>query len=124
MKKQKGIITLILALFIGFGGYEFVAQPQNAIEEIQSDAHFRNSQLLEEHYEKHGRAMGYENAQAYQEGAQAVISNRDALKKYEAEDQDLVYYLEATNEIVFVSQDGVIRTYFNPDDGIDYYNRQ
>ncbi len=116
MKKQKGIFALIVALFIGCGVFQYQGQSE--------EAHFRNSQLLEEHYEKHGRAMGYESAQAYQKGAQAVLSNVDALKKREAEDQDLVYYLEATNEIVFVSQDGIIRTYFNPEDGIDYYNRQ
>ena len=28
------------------------------------------------------------------------------------------------NEIVFVSEDGYIRTYFKPTDGINYYNRQ
>ena len=31
---------------------------------------------------------------------------------------------EETNEFVVVSTDGYIRTYFNPSDGIDYFNRQ
>ena len=42
----------------------------------------------------------------------------------EKEDGDDVYYIQDTNEFVVVSTDGYIRTYFNPDDGIDYYNRQ
>lgn len=35
-----------------------------------------------------------------------------------------VYYVESTNEFVIVSTDGYIRTYFKPDAGISYYNRQ
>lgn len=126
MKKYKSVLALVLALFLGYGGYELVAQPQSdSIEEsVSSNAHFRNERLLEEHYEKHGKAMGYTNAEDYEKGAQAVISNSDALTKSEQEDGDQVYYLESSNEIVFVSEDGIIRTYFNPEDGLDYYNRQ
>ena len=53
-----------------------------------------------------------------------VINNPDALYKTEAEDGDGVYYLEATNEFVILSTDGYIRTYFRPNGGIDYFNRQ
>ena len=83
---------------------------------------FRSDKLLQEHYEKHGREMGYENAAAYVAGANRVISSPDALHKLEAEDGDHVYFLEATGEIVFVSTDGYIRTYFISD--IGYFNRQ
>ena len=44
--------------------------------------------------------------------------------KKEAEDGDDIYYDTENNEIVFVSEDGYIRTYFKPTDGINYYNRQ
>lgn len=37
---------------------------------------------------------------------------------------DDVYYLESTNEFVIVATDGYIRTYFKPDDGKAYYDRQ
>ena len=33
-------------------------------------------------------------------------------------------YLEASNELVILSTDGYIRTYFRPEDGIEYFNRQ
>ena len=46
------------------------------------------------------------------------------VRKTEAEDGDDVYYIESTNEFVVVSADGYIRTYFKPDSGIRYYNRQ
>lgn len=83
---------------------------------------FRSPYLLQEHFEKHGREMGYANAAAYVAGANRVIHSPDALHKYEAEDGDDVYFMEATGEIVFVSGDGYIRTYFIAD--INYYNRQ
>ena len=68
--------------------------------------------------------MGFDTAAEYEAAASAVVNNKDALHKTEKEDGDDVYYLEDTNEFVIVSQDGYIRTYFNPSDGIRYYNRQ
>lgn len=85
---------------------------------------FRSEKLLLDHYKKHGIDMGFDSAEAYAAAANEVIHNPDALHKLEAEDGDDIYYLEETNEFVVVSTDGYIRTYFNPDKGIDYYNRQ
>ena len=85
---------------------------------------FRNDELFENHYKKHGIEMGFDSKQEYLEGANRVIASPDVLHKKEAEDGDDVYYLEATNEFVVISKAGYIRTYFNPSDGIDYYNRQ
>lgn len=86
--------------------------------------YFRNAELLNEHFEKHGIEMGFATAQEYQAAASAVVNNPNALHKLEAEDGGDVYYLEATNEFVIVSTRGYIRTYFYPDNGIEYYNRQ
>ena len=85
---------------------------------------FRKKSNLTSHYEKHGIEMGFASAEEYLEAANAVVNNPDSLHKLEAEDGDDVYYLEATNEFVVVSKDGYIRTYFNPSDGLDYFNRQ
>lgn len=85
---------------------------------------FRNEELLDEHFEKHGIEMGFDDEEAYLQAANLVLSNEDTLYKTEAEDGDHVYYLEATNEFVVVSKDGYIRTYFYPEDGIEYFNRQ
>lgn len=86
--------------------------------------YFRNEDRLEEHYEKHGIEMGFDSAESYEAAANDVIHNPSALHKYEAEDGDEVFYVEATNDFVIVSTDGYIRTYFRPDRGIDYYNKQ
>ena len=85
---------------------------------------FRSSKLLNQHYQKHGIDMGFSSAEEYEKAAGEVIKNPNSLHKLEAEDGDDIYYLEETNEFVVVSTDGYIRTYFNPDRGIDYYNRQ
>ncbi len=85
---------------------------------------FRNNTLLTQHYEKHGIEMGFESKEDYERAASAVITNPDALHKTEKEDNDTVYYLEATNEFVILSTDGYIRTYFLPSAGKKYYDRQ
>ena len=89
----------------------------------ESGLTFRSNRLLMEHFLKHGAEFPYSSAAEYLRGANRVIKDQNALHKAEAEDGDDVYYLAAANEIVFVSTDGYIRTYFKPNDGIDYFNR-
>lgn len=96
----------------------------SAIEEKEQKTYsFRYPDKLTSHYEKHGMEMGFATEEEYLEGANALISNPQALHKTEAEDGDDIYYLESTNEIAFVSTDGYIRTYFICQ-GKDYYDRQ
>lgn len=85
---------------------------------------FRNKSLLNEHFDKHGQEFPYKTAEEYLEGANRVLASEGLLHKKEKEDNDDVYYLEATNEFIIVSGDGYIRTYFKPRRGIDYYNSQ
>ena len=68
--------------------------------------------------------MGFESREDYLLAANRVVNNENALHKLEKEDGDDVYYLEETNEFVIISSDGYLRTYFHPNDGIEYYNRQ
>ena len=101
------------------------ANPHDTTENGKAEEYsFRNKRRLDEHYEKHGKDMGFKDAEEYQEAASNVVNNPNALHKIEKEDGDDVYYVEDTNEFVVVSTDGYIRTYFNPDGGIDYYKRQ
>ena len=85
---------------------------------------FRNEKLLNNHYEKHGKEMGFDSPQSYEAAANAVINNPDSLHRIEEEDGDDVYYHEETNGFVIVSIDGYIRTFYYPNDGIAYFNRQ
>lgn len=85
---------------------------------------FRNNKLLQQHYEKHGIEMGFADAESYEQAACDAANNPDALHKLEAEDGDDVYYVEATYEFVIISKDGYIRTYFLPNGGKSYFDRQ
>lgn len=149
-----GILLAILVLAGGGTGYllgdepdEAPVQNHDAIEQQESvsqtpdtgagqdaaeenagqdttDLVFRNSSLRNSHYEKHGVEMGFASAEEYEKAAAAVAANPKALHKVEKEDGDDVYYVEDTNEFVVVSTDGYIRTYFCPDSGIRYFERQ
>lgn len=124
-KIKKYTIGIIAFIIVALGLYtqkpEIPATSDSNVEIIYD---FHYPEQLEEHYEKHGIAMGYDSPDAYLEGANRVVASKEALHKLEAEDGDDVYYLEDTNEFVIVSKNGYIRTYFNPSDGIDYFNRQ
>ena len=97
-------------------------EPVVSVEEVTYK--FRSKKLLNEHYDKHGIEMGFESKDAYVEAANKVINNPDSLHKIEKEDGDDIYYLEETNEFVVVSTDGYIRTYFCPDSGKKYFDKQ
>ncbi len=134
-KNKKNIFTsivagllVILALFIGkvFNvDISSLWQDTNYTKEQSiSSLQFRNEKFLEEHFVKHGNEFGYSSKEEYLAGANKVISSPSSLHKKEGEDGDDIYYDKNSNEIVFVSGDGYIRTYFKPSEGIDYYNRQ
>ncbi|MCR5179573.1 MAG: hypothetical protein K6C95_11410 [Lachnospiraceae bacterium] len=91
---------------------------------ISSGFRFRTPELLMSHFTKHGIDMGFTTPEAYEEAASRVVTNPRALHKTEAEDGDDVYYVEDTNEFVVMSRDGYIRTYFNPDRGKAYFDKQ
>ncbi|MBQ4644284.1 MAG: hypothetical protein IJB72_00795 [Clostridia bacterium] len=85
---------------------------------------FRDGEKMQEHFEEHGEQTNSQSAEEYLVKANKVINNPKALKKYETDeyDNDMVYYLPPTGEIVFVSAEGYIRTYFIADD--EYFERQ
>ena len=85
---------------------------------------FRNDYLLNQHFEKHGREMGFSTAKEYESAASDVVNNPKSLHKTEKEYGDDCYYLEETNDFVVVSTDGYIRTYFRPDKGKEYFDKQ
>lgn len=105
-------------------GQDGGAAQEQTVQTVTYTYNFRRAEYLQEHFEKHGAEFGYATAEEYLAGANRVIASADVLHKLEAEDGDDVYYLEATNEFVIVSTDGFLRTYFKPEDGKTYYDRQ
>ena len=108
---------------------EIMTADEPTEEEVTDEAsqgvyyEFRSNQKYLDHYQKHGIEMGFSSPEEYLDAANALINNPDALHKYEEEDGDDVYYLESTDEIAFVSQDGYLRTYFICS-GKSYFDRQ
>lgn len=103
-----------------------IEEPEASVQETEPEIQyfFRNDKLLTQHYEKHGIEMGFASKEEYEAAASLVVTNPDSLHKIEKEDGDDVYYLEETNEFVVVSTDGYIRTYFCPDSGKKYFDKQ
>ena len=85
---------------------------------------FRTKAQRDQHYEKHGKEMGFASAEDYLRAANEVVKDPSSLHKIEKEDGDDVYYREADNAFVIVSTDGYIRTFFYPSGGKSYYDRQ
>ncbi len=85
---------------------------------------FRSPEKMIEHLSEHGKETACDSAEEYLIKANAVIQNPESQSKYETDegDNDKIYYLSQTGEIVFVSTDGYIRTYFVADD--EYFERQ
>lgn len=107
------------------GSNEAVVPAENNAP-VQTQYHFRSEKTLREHFQKHGGEFGdmYATMEEYEAGASRVINDPSALTKREKEDNDYVYYIEDTNEFVILSTDGYIRTYFKPNAGKKYYDRQ
>ena len=89
-----------------------------------ADLKFRDQAKKDQHYKKHGKEMGFADADAYEAAAAAVAADPSSLHKLEKEDGDDVYYRERDNAFVVVSTDGYIRTFFYPNGGKSYYDRQ
>lgn len=126
----KKIYLIIAILLIAFSTVYFYNKISSEDHHIAQEANvsdrytFKSESLLQEHFNKHGGEFGYTSTSQYESKANEVIKSPDALHKIEAEDGDTIYYIQATNELVILSTDGYIRTYFKPEDGLDYYNRQ
>lgn len=85
---------------------------------------FRDGERMYEHFLEHGEETHSDSEGEYLIKANAVIHNPKAEIKNETDegDNDTVYYLSETGEIVFVSAEGYIRTYFIADD--EYFDKQ
>lgn len=131
------ILSIILMLSNFFGINISTADlPDNSKSSVQSAAEssvknekfytFRNESLYESHYKKHGAEFGKITKEEYLRKANELINSDspDVLHKTEKEDGDFLFYNQKTNEFLVLSTDGYIRTYFKPDDGIKYWERQ
>ena len=128
MTKKKLVLFIVLIIaVVGFSwamGWLAPDEPDDPGQTDYVSYTFRNDRLLTEHFEKHGIEMGFATKEEYQQAASDVINDPESLHKLEKDDGDDVYYKVETNEFVVLSTDGYIRTYFCPDSGQAYFDRQ
>ncbi len=87
---------------------------------------FRSQKLFDDHYKKHGSEFGDITQEEYLRLANELLNSdsETVLHKTEAEDGDDVFFDTETGYFLVLSTDGYIRTFFIPNDGIKYYERQ
>lgn len=76
------------------------------------------------HFEKHGAELGAKNAEEYLRGAQKLAEGGEGVASTVRANGDRLFYKEATNEFTVVNKDGTIRTYFQPKEGVDFWQDQ
>ncbi|MBO2531856.1 MAG: hypothetical protein CW342_02990 [Thermoactinomycetaceae bacterium] len=84
---------------------------------------------MDDHYVKHvirQKEFGNISKEEYLRRAQELVTSEpggDILVKRRS-NGDRLFYNQRTNEFAVLTEDGIIRTFFKPRDGIDYFRRQ
>ncbi len=117
------IYIVILAVLAYISAPSFYDEASRVHQQSSSVYSFRDANTLESHYKKHGQEMGYSTALAYQARANEVIQAQESLNTKQ-NDGDTAYFLKSTGEFVVLSPQNVIRTFFIPENGMEYFERQ
>jgi pyocin large subunit-like protein len=134
---RNAAVVIALVLAVAFGAdrlshsdrIEPRPAPQATGEQIHvvwshgRDGSVRNA---EEHWEKHGTEFPeFHSAREYEEGALRFVTDPPPGTLTKANDRgDTLYYDPATNTFAVKDRRGEPRTFFRPDDGRAYWDRQ
>jgi hypothetical protein len=75
------------------------------------------------HFEKHAAEFGYRTPVEYLKGARDLTA-REGIETFTRTNGDKLFYDAARNEFAVLKPDGILRTYFKPKDGWDYWLEQ
>lgn len=91
-----------------------------------SSVGFANGKRLDEHYEKHGAEFGNITKQDYLHQAQLLrdVAVGGPILETVRHDGVFTRFDRQTGAFIAVNPNGVIRTFFKPNDGERYYRRQ
>jgi len=106
----------------GKKGYAALEKPQAA----KSHVGFASRQKWIDHFQKHGREFGSISKEQYLLKAQE-LRDRPAggnILEHARPDGVITRFDRATGDFIAFNADGVIRTYFRPNDGEAYFRRQ
>lgn len=82
---------------------------------------FANGQRFAEHFFKHADEFNHTTPQVYLNAARTLTNGGNGVETFVRTNGDKLFYRAETNEFSVMSQDGVIRTYFKPEDGRAYW---
>ncbi len=131
-----GAVILGLAIWLGgrFGNGAAPAPPQASVPSaapapaapVSSSVGFRDARHLADHFQKHGAEFGRITEAEYLRRAQALRDGPAGGEVLEARRADGVVtrYNRGDGAFLAFDPDGVIRTYFRPNDGEAYFRRQ
>ncbi len=131
------LFVVVIAAVIGvsrFGGTNGPAPAPTTVsttvhsgsDVIWSRGHNGGSQNAEEHWQKHGREFPeFQNAEEYEQGALRFVTNPPpgTLTK-SRENGDTLFYDPGTNTFAVKDRSGEPRTFFRPNNGRAYWDRQ
>lgn len=119
----------LLGLIAGLALVGCVAEPPVASDSVQVDTSigFRNQEALREHWSKHGRQWGKVTMAEYlflaQELRDTDADGRNVIVGFR-NDGVVTKFDRRDGEFIAYNRNKVIRTFFKPDDGERYFNRQ
>lgn len=100
-----------------------LASADEPVEVERADAPQFAPGQLEHHFQKHGAEMGFTNKEDYLRAAQDLVRGGPGVETLRR-GGDTLFYKDSTNEFAVLSDRNVIRTYFRPDNGRRYWERQ
>lgn len=88
---------------------------------------FASKTLLDEHFLKHASEFGskFKNADEYLKGAQNFFKREsEEILQFTRKNGDVVRYDKANNIFGVAKGDGTIKTFFKPDEGLNYFKKE
>ncbi|MBR0459033.1 MAG: hypothetical protein IJJ26_07335 [Victivallales bacterium] len=80
---------------------------------------------LERHWDKHKAEFPeYHSAKEYGDAAVNLLANPPQGSLWKSSPDDRKFFFPPKKDFIVVTQDGYIKTYFRPNAGINYWNRQ
>ena len=116
------VLFVVLFLLLVIRHFRLVSDKNLILAASDVKYKFRSTAEFKQHFKKHGAETGCRTPKKYIEKANRVIRGKNSISKREKEDGDAVWFDVKTGEIVFLSQQGFIRSYYISD--MDYFERQ
>jgi len=92
--------------------------------EAAGESNFASEGKLIKHFGDHGPEFGDITQDQYLQGARNLTRGGEGIDSFVRPNGDTIYYNPSTNEFGVKTSDNIIRTYFKPREGLDYWVRE